>query len=319
MVSRKKTSLPTLELPYKTFNIALRERFGGRVHKISVDSRLTCPNRDGTKGRDGCIFCLPQNLIKKSHITHASVTEQILAGKHFVQRRFGAKKFIAYFQHNTNTYAPVEHLRELFLEALRVPGVVGLAVSTRPDCVSSECLEMIGELSRSTYLWLEYGLQTANDKTLDAIGRGHSVRDFVDAVRSGLAYPDINLLAHVIAGLPGETTEDILRTVDLVASLGLHGIKVHHLYVVKDTRLYKEYTAGNIPTFTLDEYLDIILAIVARIPPDMVVHRLFGEAPLHLLVAPRWSITKNELMKKIIVEMGKKGIFQGKDYRALGI
>jgi len=303
-----------MSLPYRSFNSVLRESFGERVHKISVNTFLSCPNRDGTKGTDGCIFCSTENLVKKSHVESASITTQITTGKKYVVKRFGAKKYIAYFQHYTNTYAPVKDLHEMYTEALNVEGVVGLAISTRPDCVNEELLDMIESLGKESYIWLEYGLQSAKNSTLEAIGRKHTVEDFIDSVEKSLLRPNINISAHVIAGLPGESLEDILKTIELVTSLKIHGIKIHHLYVAKGTVLYQEYIEGEVNTFSLDEYLEILFEILVRLPPDMVVHRLFGEAPLHLLAAPRWSITKNELMKKIVDDMKERNIFQGKNF-----
>jgi len=299
-------------LPYRSFNHELRSKFSERVHKISVNTYLSCPNRDGTKGTEGCIFCSPENLVKKSHLQTASVTEQIISGRKYVEKRFGAKKFIAYFQHYTNTYASPDVLYRMYSDALDTDGVVGLAISTRPDCVTDEILDMIGELAKKSYVWLEYGLQSANDKTLELIGRKHTVRDFTEAVEKTLLHANINVLAHIILGLPGESQSDVLKTVDLITSMGIHGIKMHHLYVVKGTRLYEEYMHGKISILSLDEYIETLFSVLVRLPPEMVVHRLFGEAPLNLLVAPRWDITKNELMRKIAHDMREKGLFQGK-------
>jgi len=299
-------------LPYRSFNHELRSKFSERVHKVSVNTYLSCPNRDGTKGTDGCVFCSPENLLKKSHLQTTSLTEQIASGKQYVEKRFGAKKFIAYFQHYTNTYASPDALYRMYSDALQADGVVGLAISTRPDCVTDEILDMIGELAKKSYVWLEYGLQSANDKTLELIGRKHTVHDFTQAVEKTLVHPQINVLAHIILGLPGEKQPDTLKTVELITSLGIHGIKIHHLYVIKGTKLYEEYIQGNISILSLDEYIETLFAVLVRLPPEMVVHRLFGEAPLHLLVAPRWDITKNELMRKISHDMREKGLFQGK-------
>ena len=247
---------------YRDLNTALRERFGYRVQKISLDAGLTCPNRDGTVGVGGCIYCNVRGSgtgLSQS----CSITQQLARGKERLHRRYKASKFIAYFQSFSNTYAPLDELKHLYLEALAVEDVVGLAIGTRPDCVPDDVLDILTDLNRRTYLWMEYGLQSIHDRSLGLINRGHNVAAFVDAVertrQRGLA-----ICVHVILGLPGENKEDMLATAQALAGLDIQGVKIHLLYVIHGTPLANLYQRGAYHCLSREEYVDIVCDFLSR-------------------------------------------------------
>lgn len=275
--------------PYITLSEFLKGRFGEKVFKVSLDAGFTCPNRDGSKGTGGCIYCNSETLVPLSY-TGEDIKGQILSGMEKVRRRHNANKFIAYFQINSNTYAPIDYLKKVYREAL-LPDIVGLAVSTRPDCVDYEVLDLLKELKKERFLWLELGLQTANDSTLLTINRGHNASEFKDAVeRARLS--GIDVCAHVIIGLPDETRDDMLATARFLRDSRVWGVKFHQLQVLKDTPLLKLYEEGKVKTLSLDEYASIVAESLTILPPSTVIHRLSGDAPLKYLVAPRWGANK---------------------------
>ncbi len=278
-----------MDKPYITLSEFLKGKFGEKVFKVSLDAGFTCPNRDGAKGTGGCIYCNSETLVPLSY-QGEDIKGQILAGMEKVRRRHNANKFIAYFQINSNTYAPIDYLKKVYREAL-LPDIVGLAVSTRPDCVPDEVLDLLQALKKERFLWLELGLQTANDSTLLSINRGHNASEFRDAVekarRSG-----IDVCAHVIIGLPDETRDDMLATARFLRDSRVWGVKFHQLQVLKDTPLLKLYEEGKVKTLSLDEYASIVAESLTILPPSTVIHRLSGDAPLKYLVAPRWGANK---------------------------
>lgn len=278
-----------------------------------MDGGFTCPTRDGTLGLGGCVYCGKQGSGSGAHRSGFSIAEQVKAGIEMGQRRFKAQKFMAYFQAFTNTYAPVERLRALYDEALRYEEVVGLAIGTRPDCVPEPVLDLLEEYAHRTYLWVEYGLQSAHDRTLRFIKRGHTVAQFIEAVRRTKAR-GIPICAHVILGLPGETREEMMATADLVASLDLEGIKIHSLCVLQSTELAEMYQRGEFQLPTLEEYVSLVCDFLERLPPRMVIQRLSGEAPADLLVAPSWSLEKRAVLQKIEGELERRGTYQGRRY-----
>ncbi len=302
-----------MEKRYYPFSRHLRETFGCRVHRITLDGGFTCPTRDGTLSLGGCIYCGERGSGSGAHRSGFSIAEQMIRGIEMGQRRFKAQKFMAYFQAFTNTYAPVERLRALYDEALRYEEVVGLAIGTRPDCVPEPVLDLLEEYSHRTYLWVEYGLQSAHDRTLRLIKRGHTVAQFVEAVKKTKAR-GIPICAHVILGLPGETREEMMATADLVASLDLEGIKIHSLCVLRGTELAEMYQRGEFQLPTLEEYLSLVCDFLERLPPRMVIQRLVGEAPADLLVAPSWSLEKRAVLQKIEGELERRGTYQGQKY-----
>jgi len=280
-----------LSYTYLTLNQYLRAIFGTRVQKIPLDAGLTCPNRDGTKARGGCIYCDSRGSGTGAYRDEKSVRQQMEEGIQWARRRYKARKFIAYFQSFSNTYAPPGQLEEMYRQALISPEVVGLFVGTRPDCVDKEVLSLISRVGEGRLLWMEYGLQSASDETLVRINRGHTVEDFVRAVEMSRMM-DIPVCAHVIFGLPGETRQHMESTVQLLADLKVEGVKFHQLYVVRNSRLHQIYEEGGYNPMAQEEYAEMVAWAIAHLPENTVIQRLTGDPPLGGLVAPEWSSDK---------------------------
>jgi radical SAM protein (TIGR01212 family) len=298
------------EKRYTAFSEELKRVFGCRVHRISVDAGFTCPNRDGTIGRGGCIYCGGEGSGSFGIARGVSVAEQIGHGKEVMVRKYKARRFIAYFQPYSNTYAPVERLRLLYDEALAVPDVVGLIVGTRPDCLPPETLDLLADYARATYFWLELGLQSPLDKTLELINRGHDFAAFTAAVK-GCRERGIRLCAHVILGLPGETGEEMLATAGILNGLKVDGVKVHLLHVMKETPLAELYRRGEVRVMERDDYVGLVCDFLERLDPAIIVQRLTGDGGRDHLVAPLWSLAKFELLNAIDNELERRGTRQG--------
>ncbi|MEE4261736.1 MAG: TIGR01212 family radical SAM protein [Desulfobacteraceae bacterium] len=298
---------------YYDLNTYLRSLFGCRVQKITVDAGLSCPNRDGRVSSGGCIFCNARGSGTGAHSRGQTITDQLLQGKIFLARRYKARKFLAYFQSFSNTYAPVDTLRKLYDEALAVADVVGLSIGTRPDCVDVPVLDLLQDYAGHHLIWLEYGLQSARDKTLKLINRGHDVQCFENAVRATLNR-GIKICTHVILGLPGENRRDILHTARIISDLGIDGVKLHLLYVVKGTPLEFLYRQGSYRCLEQQEYIDLVCDFLERIPPEMVIQRLTGDPHPEELVAPQWSLHKSETLQKINEALEIRDTWQGKFY-----
>ena len=296
---------------YNDLNSHLRSLFGCRVQKITVDAGLSCPNRDGTVSTGGCIFCNDRGSGTGAHSRGLTITDQLIQGKKFLGRRYKAKKFLVYFQSFSNTYAPVGKLQKMYDEALAVEDVVGLSIGTRPDCVDLPVLDLLQEYAGRRLIWVEYGLQSASDKTLKLINRGHDVRSFEDAVKA-TSNRGIKICAHVILGLPGETRKDILHTAETISALGVDGVKLHLLYVVKGTPLEALYRQGNYRCLDQQEYVDLICDFLERIPPQMVIQRLTGDPHPEELVAPQWSRRKTQTLQLINDTLEERDTWQGK-------
>lgn len=294
---------------YNSLSAHLKERFGCRVYKVTIDTGLTCPNRDGARGLGGCHFCVSSALLPKAVASAPDVATQLREGIDYVRGRHKAEKFIAYFQVNTNTHAPVEELERLFREAL-IPEVACIAVSTRPDCVDTPVLELLREIKAVRPLWLELGLQSAKDETLERINRGHTVAEFKAAVVRAVDF-GIDVCAHAIIGLPGEERADIIDTMRFIASLPVWGVKFHQLQVLKGTRLEEAWKRGEVRTLDIDEYASLVVECLEELRPDIVVHRLCGDAPVRYIVAPRWNLSKFEIIGKITSAMRERETFQG--------
>ncbi len=297
---------------YVNFTTHLRQTFGCRVHKISIDAGFTCPNRDGSVAVGGCIYC--NNASFSPGNRRLSVREQLEQGKPFLQRRYGAQKFIAYFQAYTNTYSDVDRLKRLYDEALACDDIVGLSIGTRPDCVADEVLDLLADYASRTYLWLELGLESGHDQTLAFLNRGHTVAAFDDAVRRA-QLRHLRLCAHIILGLPGETPDDMRVTIQHLAALRLDAVKLHHLHVVRHTVLEKMYQRGDVSLLNLDDYATIVADCLEWLPPDMIIMRLLGDAPRSMLVAPTWSQHKQAALQRIEHELERRDTYQGKYYR----
>lgn len=296
---------------YNDLNTYLRSLFGCRVQKITVDAGFSCPNRDGTVAVGGCIYCNARGSGTGAFARGMSVADQLRQGKEALGRRYKAKKFIAYFQSFSNTYAPVPTLKRLYDEALGVEDVVGLAIGTRPDCVSEAVLDLLQAYARQCLIWVEYGLQSAKDETLALINRGHDAQCFADAVKA-TSSRGIKICAHVILGLPGETRDDMLRTARAIADLGVDGLKLHLLYVVKGTRLEALYRQGKFRCLEQREYVDLVCDFLERIPRDIIIQRLTGDPHPEELAAPQWSLQKSETLALINATLEKRDSWQGK-------
>lgn len=298
-----------MERPYYPLSDFLKARFGCKVFKVSVDAGFTCPNRDGTRGYGGCVYCDPSTLAPEGLSASMDVLAQLASGVEKVGKRHNARKFIAYFQSNTNTHAPLERLREIYFFSLR-PEFVGMAVSTRPDCLGPDVLDLLCELKEKTHLWLELGLQTANDATLERMNRGHTVSEFEDALGRARAR-GIEVCAHVIIGLPGEGRDDILNTIGFLASRKVWGVKFHQLQVIKGTGLERMYREGSVKVLGLEEYAGLVVECLERLPRSTVIHRLCAEAPRRSIVAPQWGANKFMVIDRIRSVMAERSTFQG--------
>jgi len=296
---------------YYDLNTYFRNRYGQRVHKIAVDAGLTCPNRDGTLGTGGCIYCNAKGSGTGKHAAGLSVTRQLEESKAAVIKRFKAHRFLAYFQSFTNTYAPLAQLKALYDEALAVPGVVGLAIGTRPDCIDEPVLDLLQSYARSHLIWVEYGLQSAHDATLARINRGHDVAAFQRAV-TATAGRGILIGSHIILGLPGEDAGHMRATADFIARMPVDGVKLHLLYVVKGTKLETLHGAGDYQCLGQEAYADLVCDVIERLPPDVVIQRLTGDPHKHELVAPRWALEKVQTLELIQKRLEERNTWQGR-------
>ena len=296
---------------YTDLNTYFRSRFGCRVQKITLDAGLTCPNRDGSLSSEGCIFCNAHGSGTAAHRRGVSITEQLLRGQEALKRRYKAKAFMAYFQSFSNTYGPVDTLRSLYDEALAVPNVVGLSIGTRPDCVSPAILDLLQTYATQHLVWIEYGVQSAHDRTLARINRGHTFSDFEKAVHA-TAGRGIDICAHVILGLPGERRQDMHQTARMLSHLPIDGIKLHLLYVIKETRMEALYRSGKYRCLDQSEYVDLVCDFLERIPSRLVIQRLTGDPHRNELVAPEWSLRKNETLQLIHRRLQERDTWQGK-------
>lgn len=306
------TSLAFSFQRYRDLRGFLRERFGFRVQKIPLDAGLGCPNRDGTLGREGCIYCDQMGSGTGAWARGIGIRQQIqtyLARAH----RSRAGGYLAYFQAFTNTYAPLERLRDLYEEALSVPGVVGLCIGTRPDCLDEPVLELLSEYGRSVMVWLELGLQSAHDETLRRIHRAHSFQQFQDSVERA-ASKGLLICAHLILGLPGETHDHIRETARRIAPLPLHGLKLHGLYVVRGTEMERMYRASLYEPWSLDAYADGACDMLERVPPHWVIHRLCSDPDPWTLVAPTWMLAKQMTLERIRARLIQRDTWQGRLY-----
>ncbi len=287
---------------YNSIGNCLKERFGCKVIKLSLDAGFTCPNRDGTKGTGGCIFCSAEG----SGDFASDIPGQIalLSGK------WPSGKYIAYFQSHTNTYAPVEVLREKYNQVLEYPDIIGIAIATRPDCLSPEVLELLSELNQKTFLWVELGLQTIHENTALLINRCYPLSVFDRSVEE-LSQLRIKTVVHLILGLPGETREDMLESVRYVCGKDIFGIKLHLMNVLKDTRL-EEFYPDRIHIPTKEEYINLVVDALEIVPQHITIHRVTADAPRHLLIAPEWGYEKRSILNGIQKEFRKRGSCQGK-------
>ncbi len=299
---------------YKSFGTFMRTEFGFTVYKVNVDAGFTCPNRDGSLGLSGCIYCNNDSFRPNSCKPTLSLSEQIGNGIQHIRKRYKANKFIVYFQPYTNTYAPIETLRELYTEALSQPDIIGLAIGTRPDTVDEEKISMLQEMAEKHFILIEYGLQSIYDKSLAFINRGHDYSAFLRAVEMTKGR-GIHIGAHLIAGLPTETRSEMLSMADEISSLGIGFLKVHQLQVVKDTPLADLYKEKPFYTFGYEEYVDFIVDFIERTSPEIVFQRLFATAPDSILVAPDWGRSRHRMLSDIEKRLEARDTHQGIKYR----
>lgn len=296
------------QFPYYRYGQYLRERFSQKVHKVSVDAGFSCPNRDDSHG---CLWCDNSSFNPNRRNRMRSVTEQVELGVRLLRQKMGCEKFIAYFQAYTNTYAGVDELERLYREALSVDGVIGLAIGTRPDCIDKQKLDLLQSLAQEHYIQLEYGLQTANDQTLQRMNRGHLSADFVRAMELSCGR-GLDLCGHMIIGLPGDCREDYTATLKMLVECGVSGVKFHNLHIVRGSGLADEYLREKFALLEADEYIEILTDLLEILPAHINVQRLWGAAgSKDLHIAPDWCLDHNLLTSKLCAEFKRRGSWQG--------
>ena len=295
---------------YYDYGTWIRHRFPFRVQKISVDAGFTCPNRDGRLSTGGCIYCDNRTFNPAYCQRQDSITQQLEAGKLFFARKYPEMKYLAYFQAYTNTYASIDHLRQLYEEALRVKDVVGIVIGTRPDCVSDELLDYLEDLNRRTFLIVEYGVESANDKTLQRINRGHSFEQSRMAIEK-THQRGILTGAHIILGLPGEDAQENLRQAPVISSLPIDILKIHQIQIIRGTRLAAEFERNPFHIYDIDEYIHLIASYIQRLRKDLILERFVSQSPKELLIAPHWGLKNHEFTDLLNNYLKQHNIHQG--------
>ena len=306
------------EKPYRSLDWQLKTQFGEKVYKLALNGGMSCPNRDGKVGRGGCIFCSEGGSGDFAADGHLSVKEQIAIQKEALRDKKPARKYIAYFQAYTNTYAPVDYLERIFTEAIEDPEVVILSIATRPDCLPEDVLDLLARLNQQKPVWVELGLQTMHEESAQIIHRGYDLACFEWAV-SGLRSREMDVIAHTILGLPGEGRKEVLQTIDYLNHMDIQGIKLQLLHILKGTQLgqiYLEQKEGQefISPMTMEAYIDLVIDCVEHLSPEITIHRLTGDGPKELLLAPMWSTRKRTVLNEIHKELKKRDAWQGKRY-----
>lgn len=311
-------SIPLITVPklwgdkrFHTWNYEMRSQFQEKVFKVMLDAGFTCPNRDGTIAKGGCTFCSARGSGDFAGSRRDDLVTQFNTIRDRQHQKWPSAKYIGYFQAYTNTYAPVEELREYYEEILKQPGVVGLSIATRPDCLPDDVVEYLAELNERTYLWVEMGLQTIHDSTSELINRAHDTECYLQAVEK-LRKHNIRVCTHIIYGLPQEDREMMLATGRAVAKMDVQGIKIHLLHLMRKTPMVKQYEAGLLRFLEQDEYINLVVDSLEFLPPDMIVHRLTGDAPRDLLIGPTWSLNKWQVLNGIDAELKRRDTWQGK-------
>jgi radical SAM protein (TIGR01212 family) len=302
--------------PYHSFDYMLKERFGEKIYKVALDAGMTCPNRDGTLGSRGCIFCSAGGSGDFAGSRQDSITQQIEKQATSIRQKRGVAKFIAYFQAYTNTYAPVDYLRKIYTEAISHPDIVAISIGTRPDCLGEDILQLLDELNQKKPVWVELGLQTIHETTARYIRRGYPLSCFEQAV-SELRKRNLDVIVHTILGLPGESKNDILSTIEYLNHGDIQGIKLQLLHVLKGTDLAEDYLAGKFQVYSMEEYLELVIDCLEHLNPEIVIHRLTGDGPKDLLIAPLWSSAKRTVLNTLHRECKLRHAFQGKQYKPM--
>ena len=299
------------EKPYHSLDYMLRERFHEKIYKVTLNGGMTCPNRDGTLGNRGCIFCSSGGSGDFAASSELSITDQIEQQKAMLTGKRPIQKYIAYFQAYTNTYGAPAYLRSIFTEAIRHPDIVALSIGTRPDCLGEEVLELLDELNRQKPMWIELGLKTIHERTARYIRRGYPLACFEEAVRN-LRSRKIEVIVHTILGLPQETPEQILQTMDYLNHMDIQGIKLQLLHVLRGTDLAEDYEKGLFSVYTQEEYLNLLISCLEHLSPEIVIHRLTGDGPKELLIAPLWASRKREVLNHLHHQMKVRNTWQGR-------
>ena len=309
-----KKELPPFEFNgkrYNAYNLYLKKKYGERIQKVTVDAGFTCPNRDGTVARGGCIYCNNQSFNPGYNDPAKSIRQQINEGMDFLKRRYGVNKYIVYFQPYSNTYAALDHLKKLYEQALSVPGVIGLTIGTRPDCIDGEKLRYLSELAADYDITIEYGLESIYNDSLVKINRGHDYQSYLDALAMtrGLG---IKICTHIILGFPWETPAQWLHEAAVLSELNFDFLKIHQLHIVEKTVLASRFNAAPFQLLSLSDYIRIVVDFLERLNPSIIIQRLAGEAPPHMLIAPKWGKRVPEIMRFIDKEFERRNSWQGK-------
>lgn len=299
---------------YYSLNQYCKDTFGEKVYKLSLNGNMTCPNRDGSLSTEGCYYCSAGGSGDFAANAALSISDQLYEARQLIHQKTDCKKFIAYFQAFTNTYAPVSYLRKIFSEAINEPSVCALSIGTRTDCFSPEIYDLLEELNKIKPVWIELGLQTIHQSSLNAMNTHTRVSDF-EKVTKELHSRGIKVIAHIILGLPGETKEMMLESVEYVAASHIFGIKLQLLHVLKGTVLADMFQKEPFTLFELDQYCDLIVECIERLPKDMVIHRITGDGPRKLLIAPLWSTDKKRVLNTINQKLEKIDAYQGRLYK----
>lgn len=302
------------EKRFFSLNESLKKRFGEKIYKISLNGGMTCPNRDGTLGTGGCIFCSRGGSGEFAADKALPIAEQIEQGKNLVAKKIKNGRYIAYFQAFTNTYAPVEYLEKIFTEAISHPDIAVLSVATRPDCLPDDVISLLERLNRIKPVWVELGLQTIHEQTARIINRGYPLSCFESAL-SALKKAGIEVVVHTILGLPGEDENMIYQTMDYLSRAGIHGIKLQLLHVLKDTRLEEIYSSGGYVPLERRQYIDLVVGCLERLDPSIIVHRITGDSPHGMLIAPEWASCKWPVLNDINRRLAELDTFQGKYFQ----
>lgn len=302
--------------PYNSYSTYIKQKFGKRVQKVSLDTGFTCPNRDGTKGIGGCTYCNNNTFNPYYCKPKKSITQQLNDGIAFFAKKYKTQEYLAYFQAYSNTYADIELVKSLYLEALNHPKIVGLVIGTRPDCINEDLIQFLSDLAKRNYISLEFGVESTLNKTLDFINRCHSFEETIAAYELS-KNKGIELGAHVIIGLPGETREEMLHHANELSKLPINTLKIHQLQIVKHTMMARQYETNPefFQLFSLNEYIQFMGKFVSKLRPDIIIERFTSESPAHLLVAPKWNGIKNfEITSKIEKYLLENNFWQGKNF-----
>ena len=301
---------------YYDFATFLAQYFEGKVQKISIHAGFTCPNRDGSKGTGGCTYCNNQTFNPEYCNPQLGIRKQLEDGISFFARKYPTMRYLAYFQAYTNTYGELEQLMAMYEEALSVDGVVGLVIGTRPDCMPPALLDHIEQLSRKTFVMVEYGIESANDRTLQRINRGHDFATAIDAIRR-THERGILVGGHLILGLPGEDHDELMRQAEAIAALPLDMVKLHQLQLIRGTRMAREYEERpeDFHLYTVDEYIDLAIDYIERLPRTMVIERFISQSPRSLLIAPDWGMKNYQFVDRLRRRMAERGAYQGRLYK----